>query len=64
MSGRKDPLPPADRPEEGRAPEEHREDMRPQPAHATCDLCGGPVEEVHCKIVCLNCGYQRDCSDP
>lgn len=29
-----------------------------------CDLCGGPVQERHCKIVCLNCGYQRDCSDP
>ncbi|MDT8369481.1 MAG: hypothetical protein RQ745_09765 [Longimicrobiales bacterium] len=30
----------------------------------TCDLCGGPVRERHCKIVCLNCGFQRDCSDP
>lgn len=29
-----------------------------------CELCGGPVVERHCKIVCLNCGYQRDCSDP
>jgi carbonic anhydrase/acetyltransferase-like protein (isoleucine patch superfamily) len=29
-----------------------------------CELCGGPVLERHCKIVCLNCGYQRDCSDP
>lgn len=30
----------------------------------TCELCGGPVVERHCKIVCLNCGAQRDCSDP
>ena len=30
----------------------------------TCELCGGPVLERHCKILCLNCGYQRDCSDP
>ena len=29
-----------------------------------CELCGGPVLERHCKIVCLVCGYQRDCSDP
>jgi hypothetical protein len=29
-----------------------------------CELCGGRTEERHCKIVCLNCGYQRDCSDP
>ena len=31
---------------------------------ARCELCGGPVLERHCKIVCLDCGYQRDCSDP
>ena len=29
-----------------------------------CDLCGRPMRERHCKLVCLNCGYQRDCSDP
>lgn len=31
---------------------------------ASCELCGGPVLERHCKVVCLNCGFQRDCSDP
>jgi hypothetical protein len=61
---RKDPLPAPDRPEEGRAPEEHRDDLRPQAQHKTCDVCGGVVEERHCKIVCQNCGYQRDCTDP
>ncbi len=30
----------------------------------TCELCGGPVLERHCKIMCQVCGYQRDCSDP
>lgn len=29
-----------------------------------CELCGGPVAERHCKVTCLNCGFQRDCSDP
>jgi glycine/D-amino acid oxidase-like deaminating enzyme len=29
-----------------------------------CDLCGAPMNESHCKIICPNCGYQRDCSDP
>ena len=29
-----------------------------------CDLCRAPVIEHHCKVVCFNCGYQRDCSDP
>jgi hypothetical protein len=33
-------------------------------AELRCDLCGAPVLDRHCKIVCLNCGYQRDCSDP
>ena len=33
-------------------------------ANSACELCGGPTLERHCKIVCLNCGFQRDCSDP
>jgi len=39
---------------------------RPQddPPPRVCDLCGGAALERHCKVICLNCGYQRDCSDP
>ncbi len=33
-------------------------------ADRRCELCGGPVLERHCKVVCLNCGFQRDCGDP
>jgi hypothetical protein len=29
-----------------------------------CDLCGAPMKEWHCRIICNYCGYQRDCSDP
>jgi 8-oxo-dGTP diphosphatase len=29
-----------------------------------CWLCGAAVEKRHCKIVCLSCGFTRDCSDP
>ena len=29
-----------------------------------CDLCGSPMRESHCKLVCDRCGYMRDCSDP
>jgi len=29
-----------------------------------CELCGGPILERHCKVLCLTCGFQRDCSDP
>jgi carbonic anhydrase/acetyltransferase-like protein (isoleucine patch superfamily) len=31
---------------------------------ARCDLCGTPMRESHCKLVCDRCGYTRDCSDP
>ncbi len=29
-----------------------------------CDICGAPTLEIHCKVICKNCGYIRDCSDP
>ena len=33
-------------------------------AEGVCELCGGPVLDRNCRVVCLKCGYQRDCSDP
>jgi hypothetical protein len=29
-----------------------------------CDLCGAPLLEWHCRLICTSCGFQRDCSDP
>ncbi len=29
-----------------------------------CWLCNGPVVKRPCKIVCAQCGFVRDCSDP
>lgn len=29
-----------------------------------CWLCGAAVEKRQCKIICLSCGFTRDCSDP
>ena len=29
-----------------------------------CERCGERMEERKCKIVCTNCGFIRDCSDP
>jgi hypothetical protein len=29
-----------------------------------CERCGATMFDHHCKIVCPNCGYKRDCSDP
>jgi 8-oxo-dGTP diphosphatase len=30
----------------------------------TCWMCGAPAVKRHCKIVCMTCGFVRDCSDP
>ena len=29
-----------------------------------CDLCGAVMLNLHCKLICAQCGYRRDCSDP
>ena len=30
-----------------------------------CEVCGGTMRYIAaCKILCDNCGYRRDCSDP
>jgi len=29
-----------------------------------CERCGERMHEIHCKIVCDNCGRSRDCTDP
>jgi len=34
------------------------------PAVQTCERCGHDMYDRHCKVVCPNCGYLRDCSDP
>jgi hypothetical protein len=35
-----------------------------QPAGEDCEVCGTEMYGLHCKLVCPNCGYRRDCSDP
>lgn len=34
------------------------------PSVHLCELCGATMYDHNCKIVCPNCGYKRDCSDP
>ncbi|CAN5479419.1 MAG: hypothetical protein M3494_06470 [Actinomycetota bacterium] len=29
-----------------------------------CEVCETEMFGLHCKIICPNCGYKRDCSDP
>ncbi len=36
----------------------------PNPAGEECEVCGTEMYGLHCKLVCPNCGYRRDCSDP
>ena len=34
------------------------------PSGEECEICGDEMYGLHCKLVCPNCGYRRDCSDP
>ncbi len=36
----------------------------PEPSGEECEVCGQEMYGLHCKFVCPNCGYRRDCSDP
>jgi len=29
-----------------------------------CWVCGGVTIHYHCRIICMHCGFMRDCSDP
>ncbi len=28
-----------------------------------CARCGAIMVETHCKVICTNCGFMRDCND-
>lgn len=30
----------------------------------SCEICSFETIKLHCKIICKNCGFMRDCSDP
>ncbi len=48
-----------------RSDQPHPKDGSEPPASSVaCDICGAPMLDRHCKLVCLSCGFQRDCSDP
>lgn len=46
------------------APPDAEPSVTDGPEVITCSLCGSPVLERHCKLICVRCGYERDCSDP
>ena len=35
-----------------------------EPSGEDCEVCGSEMYGLHCKLICPNCGYRRDCSDP
>lgn len=41
-----------------------RENPEPETYEGECEVCGYGMYGLHCKIICPNCGYRRDCSDP
>ncbi len=41
-----------------------RPEERTNQNQLACDICGAGMIERQCKILCTNCGYTRDCSDP
>ena len=47
-----------------REAEENVEIQAMEDSGEECELCGGDMFGLHCKLVCPNCGYRRDCSDP
>lgn len=38
--------------------------LREVPTRHDCEMCGTVMYDHNCKILCPNCGYKRDCSDP
>lgn len=57
---------PAPPPEPAPAKETERPlfQKREIPSVHECELCGTVMFDHNCKIICPNCGYKRDCSDP
>ena len=35
-----------------------------KPSGEKCEVCSTKMYGLHCKLICPNCGYRRDCSDP
>ena len=35
-----------------------------KPSGEECEVCDSQMYGLHCKLICPNCGYRRDCSDP
>jgi hypothetical protein len=59
-----EPVPPPAAARETAPPAPAPLQRREIPSVHVCELCGTVMYDHNCKIVCPNCGYKRDCSDP
>ena len=59
-----DPPAPAPPPAPSASPSPSPFVKREIPNEHVCECCGTVMYDHNCKIVCPNCGYKRDCSDP
>ena len=41
----------------------HAQERDIRDALVRCLICGHAMMSIHCKLLCLNCGYTIDCSD-
>jgi hypothetical protein len=62
--GKESPTGSSAAPELAAARESEQENAEISSQVPVCDLCGTIMVERHCKLICMHCGYQRDCSDP
>ncbi len=54
---------PAGSPDDAEGPPDEAASVPPDD-DAFCWICGAPVVQRHCELVCPVCGFTRDCSDP
>ena len=62
MSGARFPLILRKMDEEGAQQAQPTEVLKP--SGEDCEVCGAEMYGLHCKLICPNCGFRRDCSDP
>ena len=49
--------------DEGRTQQKEAPEAQ-EPSGEDCEVCSSEMYGLRCKLVCPNCGYRRDCSDP
>ena len=45
-------------------PDLENKDLQVKAISEVCEICASETLKLNCKIICYNCGFIRDCSDP